>query len=169
VRKSNSRPAISDPDTPLLAPPHPTCPGRLLKRNNVFCIFDTTLSSRCQVLQCLWLKDHNIPRTDCSAGRRNSHRYWLRFQPHPDAATRKNFSPSNPSLVCASYSCAKEGAAIDEERLFANAFIDAAHVQPVWTLPRPYPHAVFRDCSRVRLHLEHIASNIRRPTRSAPP
>lgn len=118
-------PAISASRYPASSLPRiPLVPDDVLKRNNVFCTFDTRFRRAARLLQCLWLKDHNIPtymkvRQEGEAATINGFASNL----HPDAADAgRNFlSQAIHHLVLRELLLREEGAAIDEQRLFANA------------------------------------------------
>jgi hypothetical protein len=125
VPKSPPAPAISASRYPASSLPRiPLVPDDVLKRNNVFCTFDTRVRRAARLLQCLWLKDHNIP-TDTTVRQEGETTTVIGFASnlHPDAANAgKNFlTPAIHHLVLRELLLREEGAAIDEERLFANA------------------------------------------------
>jgi hypothetical protein len=118
-------PAISTSRYPASSLPRiPLVPDDVLKRNNVFCTFDTRFRRAARWLQCLWLKDHNIP-TYMKVRQEGEAATLIGFASnlHPDAADAgKNFlTPAIHHLVLRELLLREEGAAIDEERLFANA------------------------------------------------
>jgi len=120
-----SAPAISASRYPTSSLPRiPLVPDDVLKRNNVFCTFDTRFRRAARLLQCLWLKDHNIP-TDTTVRQEGETATVIGFASnlHSDAADAgRNFlSQSIHQLVLRELLLREEGAAIDEERLFANA------------------------------------------------
>jgi hypothetical protein len=118
-------PAISASRYPASSLPRiPLVPDDVLKRNNVFCTFDTRFRRAARLLQCLWLKDHNIP-SDMKVQQEGEAATITGFASnlHPDAADAgKNFlTPAIHQLVLRELLLREEGAAIDEKRLFANA------------------------------------------------
>jgi hypothetical protein len=118
-------PAISASRYPASSLPRiPLVPDDVLKRNNVFCTFDTRFRRAARLLQCLWLKDHNIP-TDTTVRQEGETATVIGFASnlHPDAADAgRNFlNQAIHQLVLRELLLREEGAAIDEERLLANA------------------------------------------------
>jgi hypothetical protein len=123
VPKSKTAPAISASRSPNSSLPRiPLVPDDLLKRNNVLCTLDTRFRRAARLLQCLWLKDHNIP-TDTTVRGETATVIGFASNLHPDAADAgKNFlTPAIHQFVLRELVLREEGAAIDEDRLFANA------------------------------------------------
>jgi len=123
VPKSKTAPAISASRSLNSSLPRiPLVPDDLLKRNNVFCTLDTRFRRAARLLQCLWLKDHNIP-TDTTVRGETATVIGFASNLHPDAADAgKNFlTPAIHQFVLRELILREEGAAIDEDRLFANA------------------------------------------------
>lgn len=107
-----------------LLPRVPLVPDGIVRRNNVFFEIDTRFRRAARLLQCLWLKDREIPTGHHVRGVGDNavtmelHSYLSR-----DAARAgRNFlSPEIHALVRRELLIREEGAAIDEDRLFGNA------------------------------------------------
>lgn len=102
----------------------PLVSEEIARRNNVFFEIDTRFRRAARLLQCLWLKDREIPTGHHVRGDGDDavtmelHSYLSR-----DAARAgRNFlSPEIHALVRRELLMREEGAAIDEDRLFGNA------------------------------------------------
>src|SRR4051794_5509785 len=102
----------------------PLIPDEIVRRNNVFFEIDTRFRRAARLLQCLWLRDREIPTGHHVRGDGDDavtmklHSYLSR-----DAARAgRNFlSPEIHALVRRELLMREEGAAIDEDRLFGNA------------------------------------------------
>lgn len=102
----------------------PLIPDEIVRRNNVYFEIDTRFRRAARLLQCLWLKDREIPTGHHVRGEGDDavtmelHSYLSR-----DAARAgRNFlSPEIHALVRRELLMREEGAAIDEDRLFGNA------------------------------------------------
>lgn len=111
------------PDRAAL-PRIPLVPEEVARRNNVFFDIDTRFRRAARLLQCLWLRDREIPTGHHVRGDGDDavtmelHSYLSR-----DAARAgRNFlSPEIHALVRRELLMREEGAAIDEDRLFGNA------------------------------------------------
>lgn len=101
----------------------PFVPGAVLKRHGAYCAIDTRIRSSLRLLQCLWLKDHDIPTA--SSARRSGTNAGSSFGSILDAraarAGRNFLSPAIHRLTLQELLLREEDAAIDEERLFGNA------------------------------------------------
>lgn len=102
----------------------PLVPEDVARHNNVFFEIDTRFRRAARLLQCLWLRDREIPTGHHVRGDGDDavatelHSYLSR-----DAARAgRNFlSPEIHALVRRELLMREEGAAIDEDRLFGNA------------------------------------------------
>ncbi|WP_316197841.1 PGN_0703 family putative restriction endonuclease [Bradyrhizobium sp. SZCCHNS2002] len=101
----------------------PLVPEAVLKHHGAFCAIDTRFRSAARLLQCLWLKDQDIPTA--SSARRGSINAGSAFGSILDAraarAGRNFLSPAIHRLSLQELLLREDDAAIDEERLFGNA------------------------------------------------
>ena len=101
----------------------PFVPEAVLKHHGAYCAIDTRIRSCLRLLQCLWLKDHDIPTV--SSARSGSNNTGSSFGSILDAkaarAGRNFLSPAIHRLVLQELLLREDDAAIDEERLFGNA------------------------------------------------
>jgi hypothetical protein len=165
VPKSPTAPAISASSYPTSSLPRiPLVPDNVLKRNNVFCTLDTRFRRAARLLQCFWLKDHTIPN-DTTVQQEGETATVVGFASnlHPDAADSGNnfLSPAIHQLVLRELILREEGAAIDEERLFANALSSmplSFNLFGPLALDLHFATAVFRRLLPEFVHtVEHIA------------
>jgi hypothetical protein len=164
VPKSQIAPAISVTVYPNSSLPRvPLVPDDVLKRNNVFCTLDTRFRRAARLLQCLWLKDHNIPSDTAVPQEGDAIAIGFASNLHPDAAdSGRNFlTPAIHQLVLRELILREEGAAIDEDRLFANALSSMPLTFNLFgplTLDLNLATAVFRRLLPEFVHtVEHIA------------
>ncbi|SDT21667.1 hypothetical protein SAMN05444158_4853 [Bradyrhizobium canariense] len=101
----------------------PLVPEAVLKRHGAYCAIDTRFRSAARLLQCLWLKDHDIPTA--SSARRGGINTGSSFGSILEAgaarAGRNFLSPAIHRLALQELLLREDDAAIDEERLFGNA------------------------------------------------
>lgn len=102
----------------------PLIPDEIVRRNNVYFEIDTRFRRAARLLQCLWLKDREIPTGHHVRGEGDDavtmelHSYLSR---EAARAGRNFLSPEIHALVRRELLMREEGAAIDEDRLFGNA------------------------------------------------
>ena len=112
----------------------PLVPESVLKSHGAFCVIDTRFRAAARLLQCLWLRDHDIPTAASvneAASSNTSGVNAINRAPHaafgsilsPEAANAgRNFlSPAIHRLALQEWLMCEEDAAIDDERLFGNA------------------------------------------------
>lgn|GEM_PF-674905 len=101
----------------------PLVPESVLKSHGAFCVIDTRFRAAAQLLQCIWLRDHNIPTA--SSGARGTADGVSVFgnilSPEAANAGRNFLSPAIHRLALQEWLMCEEDAAIDDERLFGNA------------------------------------------------
>jgi hypothetical protein len=112
----------------------PLVPESILKSHGAFCVIDTRFRAAARLLQCLWLRDHDIPTAASVTHAASSSGGGVIASDHspptafgsilsPEAAnTGRNFlSPAIHRLALQEWLMCEEDAAIDDERLFGNA------------------------------------------------
>ena len=101
----------------------PLVPEKILKDHGAFCVIDTRFRAAARLLQCLWLRDHDIPTASSDAGRNVDGVSAFGNILSPDAAyAGRNFlSSAIHRLALQEWIMCEEDAAIDDERLFGNA------------------------------------------------
>ena len=115
--------SVRTPDRATL-PRIPLVPEEVARHNNVYFEIDTRFRRAARLLQCLWLKDREIPTGHHVRGEGDDavtmelHSYLSR---EAARAGRNFLSPEIHALVRRELLMREEGAAIDEDRLFGNA------------------------------------------------
>ncbi|MGQ0686561.1 PGN_0703 family putative restriction endonuclease [Bradyrhizobium sp.] len=101
----------------------PLVPEKILKEHGAFCVIDTRFRAAARLLQCLWLRDHDIPAASSDAGDTFDGPAAFGNILAPDAAyAGRNFlSSAIHHLALQEWLMCEEDAAIDDERLFGNA------------------------------------------------
>lgn len=101
----------------------PFVPEAVLKRHGAYCAIDTRFRSAARLLQCLWLKGHDIPTASSAPSRGNntSSSFGSILDAKAARAGRNFLSPAVHRLALQELLMREEDAAIDEERLFGNA------------------------------------------------
>lgn len=102
-------------------------PERILRQYGAYCSFDGRFRSAQRLLQCLWLRDHDIPsaasqtRETTSGNPAPYHGYGSILSAEAANAGRNFLSPTIHRLALREWLLCEDGACIDEERLFGNA------------------------------------------------
>lgn len=142
----------------------PLVPDELLKRHNLYCFIDTRFRRAARLLQGCWLKDHNIPNSAVTRTIDNVTKTFGFASNLSNAAAEagKNFIDDKVHrLVLCELLLREEGAAIDEERLFANALSSMPltfNLLGPLALDLKLATAVFRHLLPEFVHtVEHIA------------
>lgn len=101
----------------------PFVPEAVLKRHGAYCAIDTRFRSAARLLQCLWLKDHDIPTASSAPSRGNNtgSSFGSILDAKAARAGRNFLSAAVHRLALQELLLREEDAAIDEERLFGNA------------------------------------------------
>lgn len=101
----------------------PFVPEAVLKRHGAYCAIDTRFRSAARLLQCLWLKDHDIPTASSAPSRGNNtgSSFGSILDAKAARAGRNFLSPAVHRLALQELLLREDDAAIDEERLFGNA------------------------------------------------
>jgi len=112
----------------------PLIPDPVLKKHGAFCMIDTRFRAAARLLQCIWLRDHDIPTAasltgstspseDAASSSDQTPRLAFGSILSPDAANAgRNFlSPAIHRLALQEWLLCEDDAAIDDERLFGNA------------------------------------------------
>jgi hypothetical protein len=116
-RENASKPAfIQIARTPLV-------PEKVLKDHGAFCVIDTRFRAAARLLQCLWLRDHDIPTASSDAGDTfdGPAAFGNILSPEAAYAGRTFLSSAVHRLALQEWLLCEEDACIDEERLFGNA------------------------------------------------
>lgn len=122
---SSATPAADHPFVQL--PRTPLVPERILRQYGAYCSFDGRFRSAQRLLQCLWLRDHDVPtaasqtRETTSVNPAPYHGYGSILSAEAANAGRNFLSPSIHRLALREWLLCEDGACIDEERLFGNA------------------------------------------------
>lgn len=105
----------------------PLVPEKILREHNAFCVIDTRFRAAARLLQCLWLRDHDIPSALSEAGDAAECVSTLGNILSPKAADAgRNFlSPSDHRLALQEWLMCEADAAYDSERLFNNSLSSA--------------------------------------------
>lgn len=105
----------------------PLVPEKILREHNAFCVIDTRFRAAARLLQCLWLRDHNIPTASSEAGDAAAGVSTLGNILSPKAADAGlNFlSKSSHRLALKEWLMCEADAAYDSERLFNNSLSSA--------------------------------------------
>jgi hypothetical protein len=110
----------------------PLVPEAVLKRYGAYCVIDTRFRAAARLLQCIWLRDHDIPTAasvndaassnTASASDHNPHTAFGSILSPEAANAGRNFPNSAiHRLALQEWLMCEEDAAIDDERLFGNA------------------------------------------------
>ncbi len=101
----------------------PLVPEKILKDHGAFCVIDTRFRAAGRLLQCLWLRDHDIPTASSGAGNAfdGVSAFGNILSPEAAYAGRNFLSPAIHRLALQEWLMCEEDAAIDDERLFGNA------------------------------------------------
>lgn len=101
----------------------PLVPEAVLKRHDAYCAIDTRFRRAARLLQCLWLKDQDIPTASSarSGGINTGSSFGSILDAGAARAGRNFLSPAIHRLALQELLLREEDAAIDEERLFGNA------------------------------------------------
>lgn len=112
----------------------PLVPESVLRRHGAYCVIDTRFRAAARLLQCLWLRYHDIPTAASINESASSNAIGVSTPDHnpptafgsilsPEAANAgRNFlSPAIHRLALQEWLMCEEDAAIDDERLFGNA------------------------------------------------
>lgn len=159
-RENASKPAfIQIARTPLV-------PEKILKDHGAFCVIDTRFRAAARFLQCLWLRDHDIPTASSDAGGAvdGVSAFDNILSPEAAYAGRNFLTPAIHRLALQEWLMCEEDAAIDDERLFGNALSSMPLVFNMFgpmALDRKLATAVFRELlpgfvrSVERIQFEH--------------
>ncbi|KRR26213.1 hypothetical protein CQ14_21290 [Bradyrhizobium lablabi] len=159
-REKDGKPAfIQIARTPLI-------PEKILRDHGAFCVIDTRFRAAARLLQCLWLREHDIPAGSSDAGDTFDGPAAFGNILSPDAAyAGRNFlSPAIHRLALQEWLMCEEDAAIDEERLLGNSLSSMPLVFNMFgpmALDRKLATAVFRELlpgfvrSVERIRFEH--------------
>lgn len=128
----------------------PLVPEKLLRDHGTFCVIDTRFRAAARLLQCLWLRDHDIPTASSGADSAIDGPAAFGNILSPDAAyAGRNFlSPAIHRLALQEWLMCEEDAAIDDERLFGNALSSMPLVFNMFgpmALDRKLATSVFRE------------------------
>lgn len=110
----------------------PLVPESLLKSHGAFCVIDTRFRAAARLLQCIWLRDHDIPTaasvndtgssiTAATFDHKPNTAFGSILSPEAATAGRNFLSPAIHRLALQEWLMCEEDAAIDDERLFGNA------------------------------------------------
>jgi hypothetical protein len=101
----------------------PLVPEAILKRHGAYCAIDTRFRSAARLLQCMWLKDQDIPSASSTTngGTDTGPSFGSILSADAARAGRNFLSPAIHRLVLQELLMREEDAVIDEERLFGNA------------------------------------------------
>lgn len=126
---SSATPTADHPFVQL--PRTPLVPERILRRYGAYCSFDNRFRAAARLLQCLWLRDHDIPTAFSQAKEIASDEltapsgYGSILSAEAANAGRNFLSPAIHRYAAQSWLLCEEDACIDEERLFGNALSSA--------------------------------------------
>lgn len=159
-RENASKPAfIQIARTPLV-------PEKILRDHGAFCVIDTRFRAAGRTLQCLWLRDHDIPTASSDAGGAidGVSAFGNILSPEAAYAGRNFLTPAIHRLALQEWLMCEEDAAIDDERLFGNALSSmplAFNMFGPMALDRKLATSVFRELlpgfvrSVERIQFEH--------------
>lgn len=101
----------------------PLIPEAVLKRHGAYCTIDTRFRAAARLLQCLWLRDHDIPTASSQnpTSTNGAATFGSILSAEAANAGRNFLSPATHRLALQEWLLCEEDAAIDEERLFGNA------------------------------------------------
>lgn len=101
----------------------PLVPERILKSHGAYCTIDTRFRAAARLLQCIWLRDHDIPTasSDTRAAGDGASAFGSMLSAKAANTGRNFLSPSTHQLALQEWLLCEEDAAIDDERLFGNA------------------------------------------------
>lgn len=144
----------------------PLVPEKVLKDHGAFCVIDTRFRAAARLLQCLWLRDHDIPTASSNAGDAidGPAAFGNILSPEAAYAGRNFLSPAIHRLALQEWLMCEEDAAIDDERLFGNALSSMPLVFNLFgpmALDRKLATAIFRELlpgfvrSVERIQFEH--------------
>lgn len=144
----------------------PLVPEKILKDYGAFCAIDTRFRAAARLLQCLWLRDHDIPTASSGAGNTvdGPAAFGNILSPEAAYAGRTFLSSAVHRLALQEWLLCEEDACIDEERLFGNALSSMPLVFNMFgpmALDRKLATAVFRELlpgfvrSVERIQFEH--------------
>lgn len=144
----------------------PLVPEKILKEHGAFCVIDTRFRAAARLLQCLWLRDHDIPTASSGAGNTfdGPAAFGNILSPEAAYAGRNFLSSAVHRLALQEWLMCEEDAAIDDERLFGNALSSMPLVFNMFgpmALDRRLATAVFRELlpgfvrSVERIQFEH--------------
>lgn len=144
----------------------PLVPEKILKDRGAFCVIDTRFRAAARLLQCLWLRDHNIPTASSDAGDTidGPAAFGNILSPEAAYAGRNFLSSAIHRLALQEWLMCEEDAAIDDERLFGNALSSMPLVFNIFApmaLDRKLATSVFRELlpgfvrSVERIQFEH--------------
>lgn len=120
VAPTADHPFVQLPRTPLV-------PERILRQYGAYCSFDGRFRSAQRLLQCLWLRDHDIPTAasqtrETTSGNPPPYQGYGSILSAEAANAGRNFlSLAIHRLALREWLLCEDGACIDEERLFGNA------------------------------------------------
>ena len=142
----------------------PLVPESVLKSHGAFCVIDTRFRAAARLLQCLWLRDHDIPTASSGAidTLDGPSAFGNILSPEAAYAGRNFLTPAIHRLALQEWLMCEEDAAIDDERLFGNALSSMPLVFNMFgALDRELATAVFRELlpgfvrSVERIQFEH--------------
>lgn len=144
----------------------PLVPEKILKEHGAFCVIDTRFRAAARLLQCLWLRDHDIPTASSGAGDTfdGPAAFGNILAPEAAYAGRTFLSSTIHRLALQEWLMCEEDAAIDDERLFSNALSSMPLVFNMFgpmALDRRLATAIFRELlpgfvrSVERIQFEH--------------
>ena len=101
----------------------PLVPEKILREHGAFCVFDQRFRAAARLLQCLWLRDHDIPTASSDAGDTfdGPAAFGNILAPEAAHAGRGFLNSAIFRLALQEWLMCEEDAAIDDERLFGNA------------------------------------------------
>ena len=101
----------------------PLIPERILKRHGAYCAIDTRFRAAARFLQCVWLRDHDIPTAASQphASTDGALAFGSILSAEAANAGRNFLTPAIHRLALQEWLLCEDDAAIDDERLFGNA------------------------------------------------